>query len=59
MKTSTVPLWIGPFVLLAIGLVVVAVMVHRRSRLAQPQMNSEDVERARRLLDEADREQQS
>jgi cytochrome c-type biogenesis protein CcmH len=59
VKTTTVPLWIGPFVLLAIGLVVVAVMVHRRSRQAQPQMNSEDVERARRLLDEADREQQS
>ena len=59
VKTTTVPLWIGPFVLLAIGLVVVAVMVHRRSRLAQPEMNSEDTERARRLLDDAGREQQS
>jgi cytochrome c-type biogenesis protein CcmH len=59
VKTSTVPLWIGPFVLLAIGLVVVAVMVRRRSHQAQPQMNSEDAERARKLLDEQGREQQS
>ena len=59
VKTTTVPLWIGPFVLLAIGIVVVAVMVHRRSRQAQPTMNSVDAERARKLLDEANREQQS
>ena len=59
VKTTTVPLWIGPFILLAIGLVVVAVMVHRRSHQAQPQMNSEDAERARKLLDEPGREQQS
>jgi cytochrome c-type biogenesis protein CcmH len=58
VKTTTVPLWIGPFVLLAIGLVVVAVMVRRRSRQAQPEMKSEDVERARKLLDE-NQEQQS
>jgi cytochrome c-type biogenesis protein CcmH len=58
VKTTTVPLWIGPFVLLAIGLVVVAVMVRRRSRQAQPEMRSEDVERARKLLDE-NQEQQS
>ena len=59
VKTSTVPLWIGPFVLLAIGLVVVAVIVRRRSHQAQPEINSEDAERARRLLDDAGREQQS
>lgn len=59
VKTTTVPLWIGPFILLAIGLVVVAVMVHRRSHQAQLQMNTEDAERARKLLDEPGREQQS
>ena len=59
VKTTTVPLWVGPFVLLAIGLVVVAVMVLRRSRQVQPEMNREDAERARKLLDETGREQQS
>ena len=59
VKTSTVPLWVGPFILLAIGLVVVVVVIRRRTGQAQPAMNSEDAERARRLLDEANREQQS
>ncbi len=59
VKTTTVPLWIGPFVLLAIGLVVVVVMVRRRGGQAQPAMKREDAERARKLLDDAGREQQS
>jgi cytochrome c-type biogenesis protein CcmH len=59
VKTTTVPLWIGPFVLLAIGLVVVVVMVRRRARQAQPAIKREDAERARKLLDDAGREQQS
>ena len=59
VKTTTVPLWIGPFVLLAIGLVVVVVMVRRRGHQAQPAMKREDAERARKLLDDAGREQQS
>jgi cytochrome c-type biogenesis protein CcmH len=59
VKTTTVPLWIGPFVLLAIGLVVVVVMVRRRAGQAQPAIKREDAERARKLLDDAGREQQS
>ena len=59
VKTTTVPLWIGPFVLLAIGLVGVVVMVRRRGHQAQPAMKREDAERARKLLDDAGREQQS
>ena len=54
VKSSTVPLWIGPFVLLAIGLVVVVVIVRRRGRQAQPQMDRQDAERARRLLEDTD-----
>jgi cytochrome c-type biogenesis protein CcmH len=59
VKSSTVPLWIGPFVLLAIGLVVVIVIVRRRGRRAQPQLDSQDAERARRLLEDTDRGTQS
>jgi cytochrome c-type biogenesis protein CcmH len=59
VKTTTVPLWVGPFILLAIGLAVVVVMVRRRGRQAQPVMKTEDAERARKLLDDAGREQQS
>jgi cytochrome c-type biogenesis protein CcmH len=59
VRTSTVPLWVGPFVLLAIGLVVVVVIIRRRAGQAQPVMNTEDAERARKLLDDDGREQQS
>jgi cytochrome c-type biogenesis protein CcmH len=59
VKTTTVPLWVGPFILLAIGLAVVVVMVRRRAGQAQPVMKTEDAERARKLLDDAGREQQS
>jgi cytochrome c-type biogenesis protein CcmH len=59
VKTTTVPLWIGPFILLAIGLVVVVVMVRRRAGQAQSVMKTEDAERARKLLDDTGREQQS
>ena len=59
VRSSTVPLWIGPFVLLAIGLVVVVVIIRRRTSQAQPAMNSQDIERASKLLDETNREQRS
>jgi cytochrome c-type biogenesis protein CcmH len=58
VKSSTVPLWVGPFVLLAVGLVVIVVMIRRRAGQAQPAMKREDAERARKLLDDAGREQQ-
>ena len=59
VRTSTVPLWVGPFILLAIGLVVVVVIIRRRTSQAQPAMNSQDIERASKLLDETNREQRS
>lgn len=59
VRSSTVPLWVGPFILLAIGLVVVVVIIRRRTSQAQPAMNSQDIERASKLLDETNREQRS
>ena len=59
VKTTTVPLWVGPFILLAIGLVVVVVIIRRRTSQAQPAMNSQDIERASKLLDETNRQQRS
>ena len=56
-----VPEWTGSlvFILLAIGLVVVVVIIRRRTSQAQPAMNSQDIERASKLLDETNREQRS
>jgi cytochrome c-type biogenesis protein CcmH len=59
VRSSTVPLWLGPFILLAIGLVVVVVIIRRRTSQAQLAMNSQDRERASKLLDETSREQRS
>jgi cytochrome c-type biogenesis protein CcmH len=53
LKASTVLLWVGPFVLLAVGAAVLAAHIRRR-RLAQPGdgIRPEDAERAQQLLDE-------
>jgi len=59
VRSSTVPLWLGPFILLAIGLVVVVVIIRRRTSQAQLAMDSQDRERASKLLDETSREQRS
>jgi cytochrome c-type biogenesis protein CcmH len=48
---STVILWAGPFVLLAIGLLIVAMMMRRRQR-ETPTAPNLDRERLARLLDE-------
>jgi cytochrome c-type biogenesis protein CcmH len=51
MKATTVLLWAGPFVLLAIGLLVGWRVVRGRAKAARPQpLSSADRERAERLL---------
>ena len=51
MKATTVLLWAGPFVLLAIGLLVGWRVVRGRARAARPQpLSTADRERAERLL---------
>ncbi len=53
LKTSTVLLWIGPFVLLLVAVAAMAVNVRRRRRSAMAQEWSEaQAQRARTLLDD-------
>ncbi|MEO8541947.1 MAG: cytochrome c-type biogenesis protein [Burkholderiaceae bacterium] len=53
LKASTLLLWLGPFVLLIVGAVVMAINIRRRRRgvLAQT-WSPEQAQRARALLDE-------
>ena len=51
-KSSTALLWIGPFVILGVGVLVLVVFIRRRAREQAPELTTEDHERARRLLDE-------
>jgi cytochrome c-type biogenesis protein CcmH len=51
LKTTTALLWLGPFTLLAIALVMLAFNVWRRRRSAQPAALSDaDIAKARELL---------
>jgi len=51
MKATTVLLWVGPFVLLAIGLLIGWRVVRGRAKAARPQpLSTADRERAERLL---------
>ena len=51
LKTTTVLLWLGPFVLLAIALLMLVLNVRRRRRIAQPAALSDaDIAKARELL---------
>ena len=52
LKTNTVPLWLGPFVLLGIAVLMLVLNVRRRRRGEQPPaMSDEDHAKARALLD--------
>ena len=51
-KKSTAALWIGPFVILAIGVLVVALYVRRRRREPAPADDEAELARARELLND-------
>jgi len=51
-RSSTALLWIGPFVILAVGVLVLLVFIRRRAREQAPELTTEDHQRAQRLLDE-------
>ena len=52
LKTTTVLLWLGPFVLLGIAVLMLVLNIRRRRRAAQPAvMSDEDQAKARALLD--------
>ena len=51
LKTTTVLLWLGPFTLLAIALLMLVLNVRRRRRSVQPAALSDaDIAKARELL---------
>ena len=54
LKATTLLLWAGPFVLLAVALTVMAISIRRRRRAEQaPAMGAEDQLRAQQLLGES------
>ena len=57
LETSV--LWLGPFILLAIGLVMLLRLVRRQSRNAPAGPPPEELERAARLLEATDEESKS
>jgi len=56
LKATTVLLWAGPFALLVIGLVVLALNIRRRAAAGSGALSDEDHARARELLQEAERQ---
>jgi len=56
LKATTVLLWAGPFALLVIGLIVLALNIRRRAAAGSGTLSEEDHARARELLQEAERQ---
>lgn len=54
VKPTTYALWAGPFVVLALGLWVLARALRRQQDQAATQLSEQDRARARRLLEDAD-----
>ena len=51
LKTTTVLLWVGPFTLLAVAVLMLVINVRRRRRAAQPAgLSDEEIAKARALL---------
>lgn len=55
LKAKTMLLWLGPFVLLIIGLVVMFFFIRSRSKRVDTEINAGGIERVRRLLKESDK----
>ncbi len=52
LKPSTIPLWIGPFVILGVALVALVMIIRRRERLLTPKLSSDELQRASQLLEQ-------
>lgn len=52
LKSSTVMLWVGPFLILGVGVLVLLLFIRRRGRAQPPQLTQQEQERASRLLDD-------
>ena len=51
-KTSTALLWVGPYILLAVGVLVLVMFIRKRAGEQSPVLDKQDHERAKRLLDD-------
>ena len=49
-KTSTAMLWVGPFIILGIGITVLFLFIRRRNKEPVPDISAADLERAEQLL---------
>jgi cytochrome c-type biogenesis protein CcmH len=54
VKGSTLLLWVGPFIILGAGMVILVLFIRRRNREAVVPLSPKDHERARRLLREGE-----
>ena len=52
LKKSTFLLWVGPFLILLIGLLILIVFIRRQQQSETPSLSEEQQKRARKLLDE-------
>jgi cytochrome c-type biogenesis protein CcmH len=55
-KSTTFLLWVGPLILLLVGLIVTIVYVRRRNREIGPDMSGTELQRAKQLLNNGSRE---
>ncbi len=53
-KSTTLPLWIGPFVLLGLGVLGLIIVIRRRNRTQGAAMSDVERDQVRRLLDQED-----
>ncbi len=56
LKSSTALLWIGPFILLGTGVVLLVIIIRRRARTPAPAMTKAEQAKAEQLLQQIDKE---
>lgn len=54
-QSSTLLLWVGPFVILAGGVLILIVFIRKRGKQAGPRISDNDLQRAKTLLGEEDK----
>jgi len=52
LQSSTIMLWVGPFLILAAAVTVLLIIIRRRAAVQAESLSAEDHERARQLLDD-------
>jgi len=55
LKPSTALLWLGPFIIFAVGVIVLIVFIRRRNKEPEVELTNEEHARAKSLLDDVDK----